>query len=181
MEDRQLVIKCKNGSSEALRSIYQKYKTDLLVLAIALSNDKSAAEDIVHDVFVSFVQSLEKFRLTGTLKGYLLTCVANRARNSNKAKHHQNVTLDQAVSFCSDLNGPASSLICNEQLLQLCNSMGQIPYEQREVILLHLHSGMKFKTIAGQLEISVNTVKSRYRYGIERLRSIFEGKKNETG
>jgi DNA-directed RNA polymerase specialized sigma24 family protein len=60
-------LKCKRGSRDALGRIYQKYKTDLLILAMALLNEKSAAEDVVHDVFVTFVQSLEKFRLTGSL------------------------------------------------------------------------------------------------------------------
>ncbi|MHC4586338.1 MAG: RNA polymerase sigma factor, partial [Planctomycetota bacterium] len=64
MEDKQLVLKCKRGSSDALERIYQKYKADLLILAMALLNDNSAAEDVLHDVFVTFVQSLEKFQLT---------------------------------------------------------------------------------------------------------------------
>ena len=124
---------------------------------------------------------MDSFQLTGSLKGYLLTCVANRARNKNKVRHQKKTGLDQVKLISTGEDDPPNSVMCNEQLLQLCNSMGQIPYEQREVILLHLHSGMKFKTIAGRLEISVNTVKSRYRYGLERLRSIFEGKKDETG
>lgn len=181
MEDKLLVTRCKRGSRAALGRIYEKYKDDLLILAIALLNETSAAEDVLHDVFVTFVQGIEKFRLTGSLKGYLSTCVANRARNKNKARNQQKTDLDQADLISTGANDPSNSVICNEELQQLRNSMGQIPYEQREVILLHLHSGMKFKTIAGQLEISVNTVKSRYRYGIEKLRSIFEGKKNETG
>jgi len=92
MEDKLLVIKCKR----ALARIYEKYKTDMLVLAMALLNDKSAAEDVMHDVFLSFVMNIEKFGLTGSLKGYLLTCLANRARNFNKAKHQQSVELDPA-------------------------------------------------------------------------------------
>jgi len=94
IEDKLLIWKFKRGRGDALSRIYQKYKADLLVLAMALLNDKSAAEDVLHDVFVTFVQSLGKFRLTGSLKGYLLTCVANRARNTNKAKHHQGVGLE---------------------------------------------------------------------------------------
>jgi RNA polymerase sigma-70 factor (ECF subfamily) len=174
MEDKQLVLKCKRGASDALERIYQKYKADLLILAMALLNDKSAAEDVLHDVFLSFVQSLEKFRLTGTLKGYLLTCVANRARNSNKAKHHQSVGLDQAESFCSDLNGPANSLICNEQFQQLSSAMAKLPYDQREVVLLHQQAEMTFKAIAKSLGISANTAKSRYRYGLDKLRLILD-------
>ncbi len=172
MEDKQLVLKCKRGSSEALERIYQKYKADLLILAMALLNDKSVAEDVLHDVFVSFVQSLEKFRLTGSLKGYLMTCVANRARNTNKAKHHQDVGLDQSGSFCSDSDEPTNSIICNEQLQQLSNALARLPYDQREIIMLRHQAQMTFRAIAESLGISNNTVKSRYRYGLDKLRLI---------
>ena len=60
LEDKWLVWKFKNGSGDALRLIYEKYKNDLLALALALSNNKSDAEDIVHNVFVSFAQSATK-------------------------------------------------------------------------------------------------------------------------
>ena len=96
MEDKLLVLRCKRGSTEALGRIYEKYKTDMLVLAMALLNDKSAAEDVMHDVFLSFVMNIEKFSLTGNLKAYLLTCLANQARNLNKAKRQRNVELDEA-------------------------------------------------------------------------------------
>jgi RNA polymerase sigma factor (sigma-70 family) len=173
MEDKLLVLRCKRGSSDALRRIYEKYKRDLLILAVALSNDASAAEDVVHDVFVRFVQTLEKFQLTGSLKGYLATCVANCARNTNKAKHRQNVGLDEAQAVSLDPKNPHQSVVCNEELQQLSLAVGELPYEQREVIMLHLQCGLSFRGIAKLGDVSVNTVKSRYRYGLDKLRTFF--------
>ena len=174
MEDKFLVLKCKRGSRDALERIYQKYKTDLLILAMALLNEKSAAEDLVHDVFLSFVQSLEKFRLTGSLKGYLLTRVANSARNTNKAKQHQSIEADPAELVISGADEPPRSIICNEQLQQLSDAMAHLSYDQREALMLHFQAGMTFKKIAASLGISVNTIKSRYRYGLDKLRSILD-------
>jgi DNA-directed RNA polymerase specialized sigma24 family protein len=57
VEDEVLKWKFKCGSRDALRRIYEKYQDYLLTLAIALSNDVGAAEDILHDVFVSFAES----------------------------------------------------------------------------------------------------------------------------
>ncbi|MHC4742535.1 MAG: RNA polymerase sigma factor [Planctomycetota bacterium] len=170
MEDKLLVLRCKRHSKAALRRIYQKYKKHLLILAMALLNDKSGAEDVVHDVFVGFVQKLQDFELTGSLKSYLATCVVNRARNINRARHQQHVSLDSAEPSYE----PICSMACNEQLEQLSQAMAGLPYEQREVILLHLHNGQTFKAIAARLKESVNTVKSRYRYGLGKLRSNFD-------
>lgn len=174
MEDKLLVISCKRGSEEALGRIYEKYKTDMLVLAMVLLNDKSAAEDVMHDVFLSFVQNIEKFSLTGSLKSYLLTCLANRARNLNKAKYRQNVELNPAEPVSSGSDGPLPAIMCNEQLQQLSSAMTQLPYDQREVIMLHFQADMAFRTIGKSLGISANTAKSRYRYGLDKLRSIFD-------
>jgi len=174
MEDKLLVLRCKRGSSDALRRIYEKYKRDLLILAVALLNDVSAAEDVVHDVFVSFVQRLGNFRLTGSLNGYLATCVANRARNANKAKHAQAVGLDGIEPVSSGCSEPHKSIICNEELRRLSSAIAQLPYEQREVIILHLQGGLRFRAIANSQGVSVNTVKSRYRYGLDKLRTFFD-------
>ena len=174
MEDKWLVLRCKRGSPDALGRIYEKYKKDLLVLAMALLNDASAAEDVVHDVFLSFVQAIANFRLTGSLKGYLLTCAANRARNVNKARRWRDAEPDPAQPVGADSDGPPGVMICNEQLRQLSDALAQLPYEQREVIMLHFQAAMTFKAIAKSLSIPVNTTKSRYRYGLEKLRLLFE-------
>jgi hypothetical protein len=57
IEDRLLVLRCKRGSSDALRRVYQKYKDDLLVVAMVVLNDNAAAEDVLHDVFEAFFQT----------------------------------------------------------------------------------------------------------------------------
>ena len=181
MEDKLLVLRCKRGSTEALGRIYEKYKTDMLVLAMALLNDKSAAEDVMHDVFLSFVQNIEKFSLTGSLKSYLLTCLANRARNLNKAKYQQSAESDPEEPVSRNSHEPPQVIMCNEQLRQLSNAMAELPYDQREVIMLHFQAGTTFRTIGRSLGISANTAKSRYRYGLDKLREIFSNEaKNES-
>ncbi len=176
LEDKVLIWKFKCGSSDALCSIYQKYKKDLLKLAAILLNDVSDAEDIVHDVFVSFAQSAERLKLRGNLKSYLLTCTANRARNWNRSKQQrQTAGLDKADTIVSDSKRPEELIICSEELRRWSDAMGQLPYEQREVVILHLRVGMRFRQIARLQDISVNTIKGRYRYGLEKLRTILNG------
>ena len=173
LEDKLLILKFNHGNREALRNIYEKYKDDLVTLAAALLTDVSSAEDVVHDVFVSFIMSSRKFRLTGSLKGYLATCVANNARNINKAgRRHQN---RQASPVMPDANQPDAAVMFGEELRRLSQALGQLPYEQREVLLLHSYSGMRFRAIAKQQNVSINTVQGRYRYALDKLRSMLDG------
>ncbi|MHC4647934.1 MAG: sigma-70 family RNA polymerase sigma factor, partial [Planctomycetota bacterium] len=120
-----------------------------MTLATALLYDKNAAEDVVQDVFVTLIKSPAKFRLTRSLKGYLIACVANSARNRNKAgRRHPTLELDEVAPAVSASESPDLSAIFGEQLHQLARALVQLPYQQRETVLLHLYSDMKFKAIA---------------------------------
>ncbi len=175
-EDKLLIWKINRGNRNALRGIYEKYKDDLVTLAAALLNDVSSAEDVVHDVFVSFIKTSHRFRLTGSMKGYLATCVANNARNKNKAIQTRNkMASNDTGSTAADTNSPEFRAIFGEELRQLSRALEQLPYEQREVLILHTYSGLKFKAIAVQQNVSINTVQGRYRYALDKLRSMLNG------
>ena len=172
VENKILVWKFNRGSKDALRRIYEKYKDDLLGLAITLLRDRSLAEDVVHDVFVSFAGAVGTFHLSGTLKGYLSTCVANCARDRNRLRSPRDAGPDVVEAAGSNSDGPMENAIGREESGRLNDLLARLPYEQREVIVLHLHHGMRFREIAKALGISINTVQSRYRYGLDKLRSI---------
>jgi RNA polymerase sigma-70 factor (ECF subfamily) len=176
IEDKLLIWRFNRGDCSAVRRIYQKYKCDLLALAVALLKEKSAAEDVVHDVFVAFLK-LERFRLTGSLKGYLATCVANAARNiiRTNSRHQQSWHGLPARENLDQNNSPDNAAIFGEQSRLLSRALWQLPYEQRETLLLHVHGGLKVAEIAASQGISVNTVQGRYRYGLEKLRSSLNG------
>ena len=173
IEDKLLVWKLRLGSSDALRRIYQKYKDKLLRLAVALSNDVNTAEDAVHEVFLNVAQSPQKLRVDGNLKAYLATCVANRIRNINKAGRLRTASkLDDAESVACHLDRPEQWIIENEQAQAVNSAFAELPPEQREVVVLHLQGQMKFRAIAQLQAVSINTVQSRYRYGLDKLRSL---------
>jgi RNA polymerase sigma-70 factor (ECF subfamily) len=180
LEDRLLVWRFNRGDADALRSIYEKYRTDLLKVATALLNERDGVEDVVHDVFVSFAQTVGKFRLSGSLKGYLSICIANRARDENRATgRRRNLSLDRPETVLPDRNQPDRSAMRDELSEQLARAMAELPYEQHEIIILHLQSKMKFRQIAKGKGVSLNTVQSRYRYGLNKLRSILDGEYEE--
>ena len=176
IEDKLLVWRLRCGSSDALCRIYEKYKESLLRLASGLLNDTAAAEDMVHDVFVQFAQSFQRVRLSGNPKSYLATCVANRARNWNRSRRRQETAnVGEAETVVSKAKRPEQWIIHNEELAQLNKALFQIPYEQREAVVLHVQGGVRFRVIANLQGVSVNTIQSRYRYGLEKLRTILDG------
>lgn len=173
LEDAFLRIRFNRGDRDALSRIYEKYKDDLLRLAVALLNDVGLAEDVLNDTFVSFAQSAEQVRVRGNIKSFLTTCVANHARNIYRQRQRRKtVALDEASVVEAKTIAPDQRLVFDDEYQQLQNAMAQIGYDQRETVILYCYKGLRFRQIAKLQGISVNTVKSRYRYGLDKLRKI---------
>ncbi|MEE9365778.1 MAG: RNA polymerase sigma factor [Dehalococcoidales bacterium] len=162
-EDRQLLKRLRCGDTNALRLIYERYMDDLLTVAVSLLSDVHSAEDCVHEVFVSFAGAVNRLTIRHNLKGYLLRCVANRARDQLRKRRKEAIQLLEAFD-CSTTSGePISELIDCEKATQVLDALAKLPYEQRGVFVLHVQGGAKFREIACLLGVSFGTVQSRYR------------------
>jgi RNA polymerase sigma factor (sigma-70 family) len=176
LEDRLLLWKFKRGNKDAFRAIYEKYAGDMLTLAGNLLDDKVGAEDIVQDVFIKLVESVGTFHLTGSLKSYLATCVANRSRDYIRRRiRQQNAIAKQAEKAPAETKSTVHLAINSEQLRKLSIALSELPYEQREAIALRIHGNLRFRQIAELQNVSTKTVQSRYRYGLDKLRSTLNG------
>jgi RNA polymerase sigma-70 factor (ECF subfamily) len=171
-QDKLVVLKCRCGNKEAMCRIYSKYKNYLLSLARGLVGRRDMAEDIVHDAFVNFARSAGQFRLTGSLKGYLATCVYNLARDRIRSRTRESALLEFMNPTDIDYSDPQQDSIEAEEIIRLRRALEQIPYEQREVIILRIKGGLKLREIADLQKQSLSTVQGRYRYGIDKLRSL---------
>lgn len=173
-DDERLIAQLKRGDKEALREIYMEYKDNLLTIATAMLHDSSAAEDVLHDVFVNFAGSVRRLRLRSSLRNYLIASVVNRIRDQFRKKKHPMVGLNEAGQVPADSIDPGRSAEFKEESRRLTDALARLPYEQRETIVLHLNGRMKFKEIAQTQGIPISTVQGRYRYGLDKLRTILK-------
>jgi RNA polymerase sigma factor (sigma-70 family) len=174
LEEKRLIQELKQGSKDALHRIYMEYKDNLLTIAASMLHDTYAAEDVLHDVFVAFAGSIGKIQLRGSLKSYLTASVVNRVRDMYRKKKHHLVELEEAGQLAGDSDGPVRLAEFGEDAGRLTDALAQLPLEQRETIVLHLNGGMKFKEIAKMQRIPLSTVQGRYRYGLEKMRTILK-------
>ncbi|MBN1974666.1 MAG: sigma-70 family RNA polymerase sigma factor [Sedimentisphaerales bacterium] len=173
LEDKLLIWKLNRGSKEALCRIYEKYRDNLVRIAAGLVNDVSAAEDVVQEVFLALVHSAGKHEIRKNLKGYLTSCVVNKIRNLSREKIMlDSVSIDEVEPAASNLKTPDEFLAGDEISQKLYKALYQLPYEQKEAVILHIQGKLKFREIAEMQGISVKTVLSRYNYGLNKLRAL---------
>lgn len=167
-------MRLRAGDKDALRRIYVKYIDDLLRVAASLLHNTQSAEDCLHDVFVDFAGNVNGSTIHSSLRHYLISCVANRARDQLRRQARQSKWQADKLYLAPNSISPAKQLIVAEESARVFEALAELPYEQREVFVLHVQGHMKFRDIAGLFEVSINTVQSRYRYAIEKLRAILQ-------
>lgn len=173
LQNRILVGRFNKGDIYALQEIYDLYKTDMMTLATALLYDKTLGEDVLHEVFAKLLRLQDRMRIRSTLRGYLLQAVANEARTINGARAKKNPTnVDELRNGHRSLDSPERTVVLAEQRHRLEQSLSELPYEQREVILLRHFGQARFKAIAKHQGVSMSAVQARYRRGLKQLRSL---------
>ena len=152
--------------------LYRQHGSALLLLASAITGERSRAEDMVHQVFAKL---LENGNLSHVLdvKAYLFACVRNAALNNIKARQPDVVLNEESAWFA-----PPNRDFVEE--LNLRRALYALPDDQRQVTILHVWGELTFSQIAQLLGISSNTAASRYRYALAKLREAMCVKENSS-
>jgi RNA polymerase sigma-70 factor (ECF subfamily) len=148
---------------ERIRLLYEEHGRGLIAFACSVVKGFAAAEDVLHEVFRKILRGgVDPNDVTAP---YLYRAVRNESLN-----HIRNRSRD-AVLDDNWLEAPADSN--DETAMMLQSVLRSLPEEQREVIILRVWGQMSFDEAAATLNISPKTAASRYRYGLQKLRTEF--------
>lgn len=153
-----------------VEALYRQHAAALLLFATAILRDPGRAQDAVHQVFLKAIENGSLDRAINK-KAYLFASVRNAVLNDAKSQG-RNKPLDLGSQWFI----PPDRDYAAEQNLRL--ALGRLSADQREVIVLHVWGELTFSEVADLLGISSNTVASRYRYGLAKLRDSMFAKEN---
>jgi RNA polymerase sigma-70 factor, ECF subfamily len=153
-----------------IEDLYRQHGAALLLFASAISGDRGRAQDAVHQVFLKAIENGSVSEAINK-KAYLFACVRNAVLNEAKLQD-RNMPLDINSAWFS----PPDRDYAGEQNLR--RALGDLPDDQREVIVLHVWGELTFSEIGDLLSVSSNTAASRYRYALAKLRGSMLAKEN---
>ena len=159
------------GSSTEIERLYRQHGRALLLLATAITGERSRAQDAIHQVFLKLLED-EKLRQAADVKAYLFACVRNAALNDARVRGRNVALADEELAWFE----PPSRDYAEEANLR--RALAELPDDQRQVTVLHIWGELTFAQIADLLDISANTAASRYRYALTRLREAMCTKEN---
>jgi RNA polymerase sigma-70 factor (ECF subfamily) len=172
--DEMLFSRYRRGDARAFERLYQRYRKTLFRYLVRSSSDASEAEDIYHDVWSRVIHASNPFT-EGSFRAYLFQ-IARNVRIDRIRRQRMHLVTDEETLMAQPSAEPSveerrHQQDCGERLLR---EVGQLPDEQRDAFLLKEDSGLTLEQIARLANVGRETIKSRLRYALKRLRAALE-------
>lgn len=184
VSDQELISGYLSGDQTSLEQLINRHQSRVYAYILMVVKDKHLADDIFQDTFIKVVNTLR----SGTYKeeGKFIQWVMRIAHNLiidhfRKAKRipvveNKNDDFDIFSSLRLMDDSIEDRMIVEQIHEDVRKLIEYLPAEQKEVLMMRHYSGMSFKDIAEQTDVSINTALGRMRYALINLRKLIDKK-----
>ncbi|HEY4451273.1 MAG TPA: sigma-70 family RNA polymerase sigma factor [Solirubrobacteraceae bacterium] len=168
-----LMLRIADGDTRAFEIVYARYRTQALALALRITRQSAAAEDVTQEAFLNLWRSAARYEPNrGSLKAWLLRIVHNGGvDNLRRGRHVQgNVQIEDVRA--QDLRAPEctdATVFTRDESRHMRRLLSDLPIKQREVVELTYYRELSHTEVADDLGLPLGTVKGRLRLAHARL------------
>jgi len=171
--EQDILIKLKAGNQYGLKDLFELYHQGLCVFALKYVDEFQEAEDIVQETFVQFWEKKHYQSVSSSIKSYLYMTVQNKCLR--RLEKQKKVRFENVEHFADQLiNEDWDTDVLEERKRKLLIELDKLPPKGREVLEHIVFRGLKYKEVAEELDISINTVKTQFSRSLKQLRSSID-------
>jgi RNA polymerase sigma-70 factor, ECF subfamily len=172
-----LLVQVAEGSEPALTKVYDSTSRMVYGLALRITGDPSAAEDIALDVFLHVWRKAHTYdSRRGTVSSWLITLTRSRAIDWHRSRRRSVSGTECSSESVSDLQdsgpSPEHARLQGERASLIHAALQKLAPERREAVELAYFSGLSHSEIATRTSLPLGTVKTRIRLGMMHLREL---------
>ncbi|MFH1075168.1 MAG: sigma-70 family RNA polymerase sigma factor [Candidatus Firestonebacteria bacterium] len=166
----QIKVLMGNDNPAALEIIYDHLGNKIFHYLLCILCSKEKAEDVMQNLFVSIVEKRDKISKVSNITGYIFMMAKNQAIDYIRAAKKERIFKEEDLSNVLCLKEPDKEEKDKTIRKDIAEAINSLPLKQKEVISMKIFQEMTFEEISKTLNISINTISGRYRYGINKLR-----------
>ena len=153
-----------------LKYLFDKYYSDLCKLSFKYVGRADIAEDLVQEVFINVWNKRNDLKFEGNIRPCLTTSVINTSINYIKSKFARQLMEDESsIQNSAAFDDPHAEMVSQELDDLLKQAIEQLPDRCRTIFSLSRFSGLTYKEIADQLNLSVKTVEAQMSIALKRI------------
>jgi RNA polymerase sigma-70 factor (ECF subfamily) len=170
-EDKKLIEKYLKGDEKALEVLISKYLKPIYNFIFCYVQNQQDAEDLTQETFLKMWRNLKKFKKEKNFENWLFTIAKNTCFDFLRKKRRNLILNAENLEIVADLTPSLLEKMEKESLLEkLKKEIEKLPFKMKEVIDLHYNFGLNFREISEILGEPMNTVKSRHKRAISKLK-----------
>lgn len=171
IKDSVILETLQNNSNAGGDLLFERYYKPLVLFADSMITNLVDSEDLVQDVFYRFIKGRVYLSITPeALSTYLFRAVKNACVNM---LHRKRMVRTEMDLLRYDAIEEECRTIDPELITAIYQAIGKLPDKTRIIVQKVLLEGKKYKEVAEECEVSVNTVKTLLNSGLRQLRSKF--------
>ena len=171
--DETLMQQYAAGDLSAFEALYARYRGPLYRYILRQVSDPATANDLYQGAWEKIIKARDRYRPSATFSVWMYAIAHNHLVDYYRGLRP--VGIVEAEVLPDHNPGPDQGIIDSERNIQLRAGITALPEEQRTTLLLKLETGLKMEEIASVTGVSTETVKSRLRYAVNKLkRSLVE-------
>src|SRR6056297_1363041 len=174
--DDDLMLAFAGGAPDAFEALYDRYRKPLYRYLYHAVGDKTSADDLYQDVWSRIIASRDRFSRGNGFKRWAFRIAHNRLVDHWRALGRQPGMDAGALETVADqgFQRPDARLHSEQQAERLRAALMQLPPDQRAAFLLQQEAGLSLADIARRENVGRETIKSRLRYAVGKLRGMLE-------
>jgi RNA polymerase sigma factor (sigma-70 family) len=181
--DEALLAAYAAGDARAFAELYERHERPVYRYFLRQGATPAQADDLVQDTWLAIVRHAERFEPRARFATWLYTIARSKLVDHWRGRDDA-VSLDEAANDpdgdpafeidAGDAQRPDVQAMSREQARAFVDAVGQLPLAQREAFLLQAEAGLSLEEIAAVTNAGHETVKSRLRYAMAKLRAAME-------
>ncbi len=180
LADEALMCAYRDGEAAAFDSLYARHKDTLYRFVLRNTGEPQAANEVYQDIWMRVINARHGYRPKAMFRTWLFSIAHNRLKDFYRAQARRNARIASADAAPDDLADeaplPGDVLYTEQVRAALLAGIGTLPHAQREAFLLREEAGLSLAQIAELVGVPRETVKSRLRYAVNRLRASIREK-----
>ncbi len=170
MTEKELIKRCKKGSTKAQRLLYKSYQSTLLGICMRYAKSKDEAEDIFHMAMMKIYKNIGSYSGKGSFEGWLKQITVHLAID-NFRKNHKHYYLSDIDEMEENIT-TAQNIPDSLEVDDILKTIQQLPPGYRVVFNLYAIEGYSHKEIAQKLNISESTSKTQLLKARKKLKQM---------
>src|ERR1051326_8649344 len=173
LSDEEVMLAVRDGDVSKLGILFDRYHGPLFDFFCRMLSNRTAAEDLVQDVFFRILKYRKTYRDESHFKTWMFH-IARNTRFDHFKKHRGEVGFpEEGMNIPSQGPFPSQELERDQQTEMLKRALKELPEDKRELLVLARYQGMKYEDIAQLLDIDIGAVKVRVHRAVKELREIY--------